>query len=249
MHETSRPARRNMFRQPFDQALHGVDLFGFRGAILLRPALDLARDVILAAAEIGEADLRRIERMQARDGVVHGVVDRGALGRVGARHLRLPEHAAVDEAHHIKRRAGNALVRAIGQRLCHRKFLRMQRTDHAVFAVDRVRRRQQLARRLAAQDVTPRRRLQQISRVRLPALELLDDQRAGEIFHVCRQIVLKACTIEPQRGRRLLGAGKSLLAVEGHYRSALICARRRTKSARRRRSCNFASSASPCPLR
>ena len=148
--------------------------------------------------------------------VVHGVVDRGALGRVGAGHLRLPEHAAVDEAHHVERRAGDALVRAIDQRLGHRKFLRMQRADDAIFAVDRVRRRQQLARRLAAQDVTPRRRLQEISRVRLAALELLDCQRAGEARHMRVEISLKPRGIERSAG------AASLVPEKACWRSRVV---------------------------
>ena len=49
----------------------------------------------------------------SRASVVHRVIDRRALGRVGARHLRIPEHPARDEAHHVERRAGDALVGAI----------------------------------------------------------------------------------------------------------------------------------------
>ena len=65
--------------------------------------------------------------------------------------------------------------------------MRVQRADDAEFAVDRMRRRQQLAGRLAAQHVAPRRRLQQIGRVRLSALELLDRQRPGEARHMLRR--------------------------------------------------------------
>ena len=84
MHEPHRPAGGRCARQPFDQALHLVDLLGLGGAVLLRPALDLARHVVLAAAVVGEPDRGRIEGMQPRQRRVHGVVDGGALGRVGA---------------------------------------------------------------------------------------------------------------------------------------------------------------------
>ena len=93
----------------------------------------------------------------------------------------------------------------------------MQRADDAEFAIDRMRRGQQLARRLAAQHVSAARRLQQISRVRLAAFELLHAERTGEALHLRRQKFLETRGIKPQRGRRLLGAGKSLLAVEGGH--------------------------------
>ena len=112
--------------------------------------------------------------MQPRQRRIHVVIDRRALGRIRARHLRLPEHAAVDEIHHIERRAGDGLVAAIENRLRDRKALRMQRADDAEFAIDRMRGGQQLPRRLAAQHIFRRGRFQQIGRVGLPALELLD---------------------------------------------------------------------------
>ena len=162
-----------MRRQPFDQPLHLVDLLRLGGAVLLRPAVGLARDVILAAAEIAKPDRRRLERMQPRQRPVHRVIDRGALLRVRARHFRIPEHAAGDEAHHVERRAGDAFVGAIDHRLGDRKALRGEPLDHPEFAVHRMRRGQKLARRLSPQHIFARRRLQHIGRVRLPALELL----------------------------------------------------------------------------
>ena len=65
-------------------------------------------------------------------------------------------------------------IGAIGEGFGDGEAFGVQPPDHAVFAVDRVRRREELARWLAAQNVVPRRRSQQIGRVRLPALELLD---------------------------------------------------------------------------
>ena len=65
MHQPRRSGRRNVLRQPIDQPLHVVDLFGLGGAVLLRPALDLARDIVLALAEIAKPDRGRIERSAA----------------------------------------------------------------------------------------------------------------------------------------------------------------------------------------
>ena len=82
----------------------------------------------------------------------------------------------------------------------------MQRADHLELAVDRMCRRQQFARRLAAQHVFARRRFQQISRVRLAALELLDGQRAGKAFDGVREVDFKPRFVDAQRTCRVLGA-------------------------------------------
>jgi hypothetical protein len=55
-----------------------------------------------------------------------------------------------------------------------------ERRHHAILAVDRVRRRQQLPRGLAPQDVAAGARGDPVGRVRLPALELLDAELARE---------------------------------------------------------------------
>jgi len=55
----------------------------------------------------------------------------------------------------------------------------VQRADDAELALDRVRRGQQLARRLAAQRIVPSRRGDAVGRVRLSAAELLDLERAA----------------------------------------------------------------------
>src|SRR4051794_32155700 len=144
-----------MPRQPFDQPLHLVELLCLRGAILLRPAVDLARDIILAAAEIRKPQARRVVAMQARESRYHHVIDRGALPRIGSRHLWIPEYPALDEAHHIERRSGNGLVGAVEHGLCNWKSLARQRLDDAEFAIDGMRRRQELARRLPPQHVFP----------------------------------------------------------------------------------------------
>src|SRR6185295_19864116 len=64
-----------------------------------------------------------------------------------------------------------------------RKSRLVQRPDHLVLAVHRMRRRQQLARRLAAQGVALAAGGDAVSGVRLAALELLDRERAAESFH------------------------------------------------------------------
>ena len=117
MHEARRLRRRQVRRQPGDQPLHVFDLSGLRGAVLFRPALDLPRHIIFAAAVIGKPDRRRIETVQPGDRRVHGVIDLRALGRIGRGHFRFPEHAALDMGHDKERRADHVFVGAIKDRL------------------------------------------------------------------------------------------------------------------------------------
>jgi len=117
--------------------------------------------------------------------------------------------------HHEKGGADDAFVGAIEDRLRDRETLRVKRGDHAILAVDGVRGGQQLARRLAAQHEAAPRRLQEVGRVRLAALELADLERAGESLDVFAQVGLEPADIEPQALGDLLGAGKGALAVGG----------------------------------
>ena len=66
---------RQMLRQPFDQPVHLGDLLGFGELVLLRPARDLARDIIAGLAEILKAELFVIELVQPRERLVHRVID------------------------------------------------------------------------------------------------------------------------------------------------------------------------------
>ena len=81
------------------QGAHGVDIFGFGRAVLPGPALDLPRNIVFALAEVAQADPGGIEAVKLRDGGIHRVIDGGALGRIDAGHLRLPEYAAIDKIH------------------------------------------------------------------------------------------------------------------------------------------------------
>ncbi len=99
-----------MLRQPIDQPAHRIDRLGFRREILLAPARDLAREIVARLAVIGEPDRLRIDRMQRGDHAVHFVVVAAALGGRHAGQRRIPQHAAVDERHHVEE-----MLRAAGQ--------------------------------------------------------------------------------------------------------------------------------------
>ena len=141
VHQPHRARWRQVRRQPGEQAVHVVDPLCLGRAVLLAPALDLARHVVLAAAEIGQPERRRIVAVEPRQCRVHRLIERRALGRGRLRHVRLPEHAALDMGHHIERRADDGGLLAIEIWMRHRKVLRRQRADQAEFAIDGMRRR------------------------------------------------------------------------------------------------------------
>ena len=217
MHQPHRAGRRQVSRQPCHDALHLLDLLGLGGAVLLRPAVDLTRDVVLAAAVVGEPDCRGVIGMQPRKRRVHGVEHRGAFGGVRARHVGHPNHAALDITHHVERRARDALVGTVDNRLGDREALGRERADDLVLAIDCVRRGEQFSGRLSAQHVSARGRFEIVGRVRLAALELPYCQRTFEAGCVRREVCFQSGGIEAQRRRHLLGARIGRLPVDlGH---------------------------------
>ena len=66
MHDRDALLHRQGARQPFDQLLELRDVLGLGGAILLGPAIDLAREIIAGLAEIAEADIVGIVGVQLR---------------------------------------------------------------------------------------------------------------------------------------------------------------------------------------
>ena len=78
----------------------------------------------------------------------------------------------------------------------HREPRRAERRDDAVLALHRVRRGQELARRLPAQDVLSAARRQVVGRVRLATAELLDAERAREAGHVLAHVALERAQVE-----------------------------------------------------
>ena len=81
VHDGGFIAVRDVRGQPLDQPLHRVDRFGSGGAVLARPAVDLARQVVAGAAVVGQAHGRLVDRMQRSDHAVQLVVQHATLGR------------------------------------------------------------------------------------------------------------------------------------------------------------------------
>ena len=94
-----------------------------------------------------------------------------------ARQRRIPEHPALFHRHDVEGGADHGVVGAQRIGLGDRKALLAERRDDAELAIDRMRRRQQFAERLAAHHVGSRRRFELVGRVGLAALELQDGQR------------------------------------------------------------------------
>src|SRR5262249_39081 len=84
-------------------------------------------------------------------------------------------------------------------------------------AVDRVRGREQLARRLAPQHVAARGRLQKVGGVGLAALELPRAERAGEIGQPRGEKGFEPRGIDGERAGDVLGPGKRGLAIDRRH--------------------------------
>ena len=168
--------------QPRDQPVHLRDGLGDGRLVLLAPALDLAAEVVARAAEVRQAHRLDLDVVQRRQHPVHLVVHGGALARLQARQRLLPEHPAVDEVHHIEGPADDGFVVTQHMHARHRHAAEGQRVHHAELTLDGVGRRQQLGQRpgLGPHHILAPGRDQLEGGVRLPALELLDRQRASE---------------------------------------------------------------------
>ncbi len=94
MRDASRLIRGQVRGQPRDQLFHRLDAFELRGAVLPGPAIDLPRDETFVAAEIREADRRRIDGMDGRDHAIHLVVDGAAFGGLELLQRGRPENAS-----------------------------------------------------------------------------------------------------------------------------------------------------------
>jgi len=92
-----------------------------------------------------------------------------------------------------------------------REALLSKRRNDAIFAIDRVRRGQQFAERLAAHHVGTLRRVEAIGRIGLAALELEHDQRAFKTLDVLVHPCLEAELVETMPLLDRLGAGELLV--------------------------------------
>src|SRR5262249_41350864 len=203
--------RRDVLRQPGNEVVHRLHRLGLRSLVLLAPACDLAVDVVSRLAERLQSYLFEANGMKTSNDAVELVPDCAALGFRHPRKRLVPQHAAVDEIHDVERRADDRLVLAQDVRPRHREPGRMQRLDDAELAVHRVRRGQKLARRLSPQhEAAAVGGGDQVSGIRLAALELLYPQRGTKTFYLRFQERFKSAGIDPVALLDGLGADELL---------------------------------------
>ncbi len=164
-------------RQRSNQLVHGCDRFRLTRAVLLAPARDLPREIIAGLAVVAEAGRVHVEPCERDQCVDRIAVDGLARRRCEIGRRRIPLHATRHETHHIERAADDTVVFAQMQWCGDRHRTALQRGEHAELAIDRVRRREQLAGRLAPEHVAARRRVDAIGRVGLSTFKLRRRQR------------------------------------------------------------------------
>ena len=145
--------RGHALAQPPSDLVDRRQLAGLRVLPLRRPPLQLALDVALALGEVAEPDLVDVDGVQVGEHVDEVLAQpRPQLERqLGRRVLGAVEHDAVDEAHHVERRAVDRLVGAQPERRRHRHGGRADGGDDPVLAGHVVGRGQHMAERWAAQ--------------------------------------------------------------------------------------------------
>src|SRR5580692_3018813 len=89
---------------------------------------------------------------------------------------------------------------------------RRERLDDPIFAIDRMRRLEQRARRLLAHHKARIRSLEHESGIRLPANELPNDKRPPKVRHPLPQITFERALVEP-----MILTNRADIAVERHY--------------------------------
>ena len=144
---------RQIVPQPADQPVHRFHAAGLDIAlILLRPARHLTLDEPGGLAIVAKPDRCWIIAVQLRDRGVHRVEMGGALIRRHVRKCGLPDDPSVNQVHHEKGCADNALVLTQPMNARDWEGLGTERAHHPRFAFDRMGSGQQLAWGLAAKD-------------------------------------------------------------------------------------------------
>ncbi len=200
---------REMRAKPRDQSVHLRHIFGFRRLILRLPACELPCAILHRLAEIAQPERLIIHCMQRADHLEQRGLHRLALRRRQFGHQHIGKHAPLEKFHHIEFRADHLHIGAVMQHLGHRHRRAQQGLLNAVFAVDLMRGGQQYARRFFTQHGAARYGFQQVSRVRLPALELADAQCAFHPLNMPRQIFREPTRIQPVCGQGLDQPGRA----------------------------------------
>ena len=185
---------------------------------MLGPAIDLAREIVSGLAEIAEPNRLRIVGVQFRKRLDLAGENLAPRFRRLARKRGIPEHPPLFHRHDVEGSPDHGIVGAQRIGFCDRKALLAQCRDHAKFAIDRVRRRQQFTERPAAHHIGSPGRIEPIGRIGLTALELQDGQRSLIAFDVVPHPAIEMRLIDPMPLLDGLGARKLLVSSDalGH---------------------------------
>src|SRR6266545_3861070 len=199
MDEGRRIVSGDVLGQPGDQSLHGGDRLGLRGAVLGGPARDLARDVVAGLAEVGQPHRPPVDQVKTRQHLVHRVVDPCSLGGRQAGEPRVGQDTTAHVLHDVEGRADHARVLAQRVAARHRDPGAGEARDHAVLAVDRMRRGEELAGGLAPEHVLLTARAEVVGRVRLAANELPHGEPSREARDVLAHVAVERLDVEAVR--------------------------------------------------
>ena len=211
MHDRDPLLFRQRARQPLGHLLEFRNVLRLGGAVLLGPAIDLAREIIAGPAEISEPDGLRIKEVEFGKRLDLAGEYLASILRCLARQRRIPEHPALFHRHDVEGGTDHVVVGAQRVSLGDRKSLLAERCNDAEFAINRMRRRQQFAERLAPHHIGAAGRIEPVGRVGLAALELQDDQRPLIAFDVATHPVVEAQLIETMPLLDRLGARELLV--------------------------------------
>ncbi len=184
-------------QQP-SRLFHRRNFVRFRRFPLLRPAVQLAREIRFLATEIAEPDRIRIEPVQLRQHVDHVHAERVSIGhRDALGRGRIVQHQSVDELHHVERRAVDRGIAAqsIRRRDRHRGF--RQRRDDLVLASHVVGAFEHVSERRTTQHVSMRCRVfASIREIRVAAGDQRELHRRFERRHVRAQPLRHAIGVD-----------------------------------------------------
>ena len=196
-------------------------LAGLRLLPLALPAVQLAGDVVLLAAELAEADRVGIDRVDLDQGVGDALADRPPVALLGE-DLGLGQAAQdrpLDELHHVEGGFVDALVLAEAGDRGDRDRRRGERRDDPVLAPHVVGRAEPLAERRAAQRPAPPGGVgHAVGQVRVAAGDALEGERQPGAGHVLAEPGFDVGAVDA------VGGACSLIA---HSCGASICTRSR----------------------
>ena len=182
------------YREP----LHRFDVLGFRGAVLLGPARDLALEVASLPPEVGEPEGPPVDLVQARHRLGHPEVDRPPLrGRHPGQGV-VREDAAHEPLHEVEGRPDHVPLPVQEDGARHRNARPRQGGQDPVLAIHRVGGREDAAGGLLAQHHRAPVDRHEEGGVRLAARDPLEHQPAPKPGDGAAEEGLQAAGIEVQ---------------------------------------------------